>query len=379
MDSNLLYNLYKNFNNFFILLSKYISDKTNPLYNVFILINDVFNWNNNGDNSFSVYLIKFIVIIIILILPFIILIYLTILVSRNINKNKKYNWIEPDNKYNFHNTHFNYIKNLIYINSYLIFSQTMFILFIFSLSFVTTYFIIKTSFSSIFNIPNFSKFINYNISFFLFIFCVILLYIVLNFSKYNNVYNFNNNINQLYYEYLDFELVKKICNNFKNENGIIIPICNLNNNNNVHSLLNNHDTIRNFLNEYYNKNKDANIYVKAIITYKWLVSMKNNDNSYCNSFNIDYKNNMYNIFYCYKETDSFPFEHDIEKILPNSIINDIDLYNQIYQKYYQFNNDIATNISNIKKNNINENDIILFIFIIFLIYFIGLFYIYSSQ
>ena len=146
-----------------------------------------------------------------------------------------------------------------------------------------------------------------------------------------------------------------------------------------HSLLNNYHTIRNFLNEYYNKNKDANIYVKAIITYKWLVSMKNNDNSYCNSFNIDYKNNMYNIFYCYKETDSFPFEHDIEKILPNSIINDIDLYNQIYQKYYQFNNDIATNISNINKNNINENDIILFLFIIFLIYFIGLFYIYSSE
>jgi hypothetical protein len=376
MDSNLFYNLYKNFNTFFISFSKYISDKTNPLYNVFILINEVFKWNNNGDNSFSIYLIKFFVIIIILILPFIILIYLTIIISRNINKNKKYNWMDNENKYNFDNTHFNYIKNLIYINSFLIFSQTMFILFIFSLSFVATYFIIKTSYSSIFNIPNFSKFINYNVSFFLFIFSVILLYIVLNFSKYNNVYNYNNNINQLYSEFLDFELVKEICYNFKNNNGIIEPVCNLNNN----KKLKDYNTIKKFLDEYYNKNiNDAKIYVKAIITYKWLDSMSNNNNSYCNSFNIDYNNNMYNIFYCYKETDSFPFDNEIENILPNNIKKNNKLNTEIYEIYYKFNNDIATNISNIKKSNINENDIILFIFIIFLIYFIGLFYIYSSQ
>ena len=281
MDSNLFYNLYKNFNTFFISFSKYISDKTNPLYNVFILINEVFKWNNNGDNSFSIYLIKFFVIIIILILPFIILIYLTIIISRNINKNKKYNWMDNENKYNFDNTHFNYIKNLIYINSFLIFSQTMFILFIFSLSFVATYFIIKTSYSSIFDIPDFSKFINYNVSFFLFIFSVILLYIVLNLSKYNNVYNYNNNINQLYSEFLDFELVKEICNKFKNNNGIIEPVCNLNNNKKVKD----NNTIIKFLNEYYNKNIiDAKIYVKAIITYKWLYSMSNNNNSYCNSY-----------------------------------------------------------------------------------------------
>ncbi|MAT13458.1 MAG: hypothetical protein CMM02_20865 [Rhodopirellula sp.] len=376
MDSNLFYNLYKNFNTFFISFSKYISDKTNPLYNVFILINEVFKWNNNGDNSFSIYLIKFFVIIIILILPFIILIYLTIIISRNINKNKKYNWMDNENKYNFDNTHFNYIKNLIYINSFLIFSQTMFILFIFSLSFVATYFIIKTSYSSIFDIPDFSKFINYNVSFFLFIFSVILLYIVLNLSKYNNVYNYNNNINQLYSEFLDFELVKEICNKFKNNNGIIEPVCNLNNNKKVKD----NNTIIKFLNEYYNKNIiDAKIYVKAIITYKWLYSMSNNNNSYCNSFNIDYNNNMYNIFYCYKETDSFPFNNDIENILPDNIKKDTKLYTEIYEIYYKFNNDIATNISNIKKSNINENDIILFLFIIFLIYFIGLFYIYSSE
>lgn len=376
MDSNLFYNLYKNFNTFFISFSKYISDKTNPLYNVFILINEVFKWNNNGDNSFSIYLIKFFVIIIILILPFIILIYLTIIISRNINKNKKYNWMVNNNKYNFDNTHFNYIKNLIYINSFLIFSQTMFILFIFTLSFVATYFIIKTSYSSIFDIPDFSKFINYNVSFFLFIFSVILLYIVLNLSKYNNVYNYNNNINQLYSEFLDFELVKEICNKFKNNNGIIEPVCNLNNNKKVKD----NNTIIKFLNEYYNKNIiDAKIYVKAIITYKWLYSMSDNNNSYCNSFNIDYNNNMYNIFYCYKETHSFPFENDIENILPDNIKKDTKLYTEIYEIYYKFNNDIATNISNIKKSNINENDIILFLFIIFLIYFIGLFYIYSSE
>jgi|TARA_Y100000389_G_scaffold9685_1_gene9031 hypothetical protein len=378
MDSNIFYNLLNYFNKLFKFLSQYTTDKSNPFYNVFILINKVLIWNNNNDKSLTLYFIKLLIIIIILISPFIITIYITIIFIDYVNKIKKYNWKNSENNiYNYDNTNYNYIKNLIYINSYLIFSQKLFILFILSISYIITYLIITNFYNSIFKqINNFTKFINYNISIFIIILSIISLYIVLNFFKYNNVYKYNSNINNLYLEYLDIDFIKKVCNNFVDDNGFN-NICYFNK-----DIINN-DTIKNYLNNLnltnYNNKNLIKKYISAIITFKWCQSIMNNKNSYCNSFNFDIYtyNNMYNVFYCFNEIDSFPFDNNIDDILSQSVLDNIDLYNEIYNIYNKFNNDIATYISNIKKTNINEYSIITLIFIIFIIYFIGLFYIYS--
>jgi hypothetical protein len=96
---------------------------------------------------------------------------------------------------------------------------------------------------------------------------------------------------------------------------------------------------------------------------------------------------MYNIFYCYSETIQHPFESNIEdKILrmkdfsSSSFTGDnYKVYMKIIDKYLSINNEMSINISNIKKEDINEINLLIIIFIILIFYTIGLFLLSDSN
>jgi ATP-dependent Zn protease len=89
------------------------------------------------------------------------------------------------------------------------------------------------------------------------------------------------------------------------------------------------------------------------------------------------------MFYCYNEKLQFPLTSDVEGELLNKSSNlyfdNYKVYTAIIDKYLQINNTLAKNITNIKKENIDEITITILIAVLFIIYLIGLFVIFMND
>jgi hypothetical protein len=247
----------------------------------------------------------------------------------------------------------------------------------------------------------YKKYLNYTTSIFVIILFVVILNMIINLRKYNRVYKYNNNINEVYIKYLNKDYLKIICNNFIDEDNLLNNKCNIKKlptSEDLFNYLNTLDinTIDNYnvdLNDKENKTTDninANKFLSALITHQWLIFIYENksypetkENKMCRELKLDtiMNDKMYNIFYCYLETIQHPFESNIEDNIfkmnnYSSTIFNIDnykVYMKIIDKYLSINNELSMNITNIKKEDINEINLLILLFIILILYMIGLF------
>ena len=137
----------------------------------------------------------------------------------------------------------------------------------------------------------------------------------------------------------------------------------------------------------------ANKFLSALITHQFLLFIynnqykeKTNDNKFCSELKLDniLNNKLDNIFYCFKETTQFPFVENVEGQLLKTesqqyFTQNYEVYTKIVDKYLEINNKLAKNITNIKKENIDEITIIILISILFIIYLIGLFLVFDAD
>ena len=253
----------------------------------------------------------------------------------------------------------------------------------------------------------YKKYLTYTAAIFIIIFFIIIIYLIINFRKYNRVYEFNKSINDKYLKYLNKDYLKIICNNFVDENNIITNICNIKKlptSEDLRNYLNtlNISTINNYnvdLNNNENKTNDniiAKQFLSALITHQWMNFIyekqsypETKENKMCRELKLDtiMNDKMYNIFYCYSENTQHPFESNIEdKILrmkdfssTSFNADNYKVYMKIIDKYLSINNEMSMDISNIKKEDINEINILIIIFIILILYMIGLFILPDSN
>lgn len=379
-------------------------NKYNPLNNMFIICIELFNKIESEDlHKFFVYFLKVFIPLIIIVMPLILAIYSCILLSNIIGKNKEYWW--STNRFNYDNTKYIYIKELFDIFG-IILSRNILIYLGLCIIFMITFLIIKVKFPNLIDEigHNFKQILYLNLSIFTLIFLIFLTYLSINYNKYKRIYEYNKEINNVYIKYLNKDYVKIICNNFIDDDNMISNICN------IEKMPTSTD-----LNDYLNKLEIANIrigdvdldneyndsignntarkFLSALITHQWLIFIyennKNkltNDNKSCREFKLSTMTNdsMYNIFYCYEEKLQFPFSSDVE----NDIIkgqskeyfkSNYEVYTKIIDKYIELNNNVADNISKIKKEKVDEITIIILIAIIFIIYLIGLLFLFNND
>ena len=353
-------------------------------------------------NIIILYIFKILCIVITIIMPLSLVIYSIFMMSNIISKNKEYWWKE--NRHNYHNSKYDYIKQLFKIIENVVLSQRIFVFTFSSLSFIIIFAIIK------FKLPNlltggndsylYKKYLLYSIVFFILILFIIVIYIIINFRKYNRVYKYNKAINNIYIKYLNKDYLKIICNNFVDKNNLLTNFCNIKNiptslqldeylsTLNIDSI--NKDNVD--LNDDDNKSTDnviANKYLSTLITHQWLIFIYENqsypetkENKMCRELKLDtiMNDKMYNIFYCYLETVQHPFESNIEDNLlkitdysKETFPNNYKIYMKIIDKYLSINNEMSMNISNIKKEDISEINLLIILVIILILYSIGLF------
>lgn len=375
-----------------------------PLYKLFRMAIYValYSGPEPAVNIIILYIFKILCILITIIMPTALVIYSIFMMSNIINKNKEYWWKE--NRHNYNNSKYDYIKQLYKIIENVVLSQRIGVYTVSSLSFVIIFAIIKFKFINLLSGGDegyiYKKYLLYTIIFFLLILFIIFIYIIINFRKYNRVYKYNKSINNIYIKYLNKDYLKIICNNFVDKNNLLTNFCNIKN---IPTSIQLHDYLLTLnidninkdnvdLNDDENKSTDnviANKYLSALITHQWLIFIYENqsypetkENKMCRELKLDtiMNDKMYNIFYCYLETVQHPFESNIEdKVLKindysvNTFAENYKIYMKIIDKYLSINNEMSMNISNIKKEDISEINLLIIIVIILILYTIGLF------
>ncbi len=403
------------YNKIQIFLNQYVNiithSRDTPLYRLFTYMLLVFTYiPNNEINILLLYIFKILCIIITIIMPLTLIIYTILMMNNIITKNKEYMWKEE--RYNYNNSKYDYIKQLFSIVGDVVLSQRIAIYSICVISFLIMLLIIKFKFPDLISNGsdvsfNYNKYMIYTTAVFLIILFIIIIYLITNFRKYNSVYKYNKNINDKYIKYLNREYLKIICNNFIDENYLLTTKCNIKtkpSSKQLQDYLNslNIDKIYSSnidLNDKENKTSDniiATKFLSALITHQWLLFIYNNqslsqtkENKMCGELKLNtiMNNKMYNIFYCYPETMQHPFESDVEnnviKIQNYSTQNfnseNYKVYVKIIDKYLSINNEISMDISNIKKEDINEINILMILYIIMILYAIGLFMLPTSN
>tara|TARA_B110000093_G_scaffold119395_1_gene127860 strand:- start:309 stop:1568 length:1260 start_codon:yes stop_codon:yes gene_type:complete len=385
-----------------------------PLSKMFFIIIYIFNFDFKFEekekvNKYIMYIVKFLICAIIIVMPIILLITTLIQLNNIIKKNKKYWWAEE--KYNYLNTKYIYIKKIYDIfgitlshNIVIYLSCTIAFIIMTSILFIKFKKLIENTENHEFTIP-FKKLLYYNGSIFIIIFLIITTFLGINYNKYNRVFGYNREINNIYLRYLNKDYIKTICNNFIDNDNNITDICTFkkvpdSNDLNTYLLsldisklqMSDMDLDNEKLDINYNT-QIANKFLSALITHQFLLFIYNNqyndisnDNKFCRELKLNtiLNNKMDNIFYCYKETLQFPFKHNVEGELINikakSYFNaNYEVYTLIIDKYLEINNKLAKNITNIKKENIDEITIVILIAILFIIYLIGLFFVFGSN
>lgn len=381
-----------------------------PLNKLFLIIIYIFNYNfdNEDEKELNIYTIaKLLISAIIIVMPIILVIITLIKLDNIIKKNKQYWWTKD--KYNYLNTRYMYLNK--FYNLYGIILSSDILLYLgCSISFIMISIILFVTVKFKKLIDNdkcidFKKIFYYNSTIFLVIFLIITIFLALNYSKYNRVYKYNKNINNIYIKYLNKDYIKTICNNFIDDENNITDTCEFkeipdtnNLNNYLKSLdiksLQTHDLDLDNENIEINYNtQTANKFLSAMITHQFLLFIynnqykeKTNDNKFCSELKLDniLNNKLDNIFYCYKETTQFPFVENVEGQLlkydsKRYFTENYNVYTRIVDKYLEINNELAKNITNIKKENIDEITIVIFIAVLFIIYLIGLFFIFKSN
>ena len=382
-----------------------------PLNKLFLIIIYIFNYkfDNEDEKEFNtIYIIaKLLISAIIIVMPIILLIITLIKLDNIIKKNKQYWWTKD--KYNYLNTRYMYLNK--FYNLYgIIFSSDILLYLGCSISFIIISIIlfVNVKFKKLIDNDkciDFKKIFYYNSTIFLVIFLIITIFLSLNHTKYNRVYKYNKDINNIYIKYLNKDYIKTICNNFIDDENNITDICEFkeipdtnNLNNYLKSLdiksLQTHDLDLDNENIEINYNtQTANKFLSAMITHQFLLFIynnqykeKTNDNKFCSELKLDniLNNKLDNIFYCYKETTQFPFVENVEGQLlkydsKRYFTENYNVYTRIVDKYLEINNELAKNITNIKKENIDEITIVIFIAVLFIIYLIGLFFIFKSN
>ena len=384
-----------------------------PLSKMFFIIIWIFNFDFDFEekekvNINIIYIVKFLICAIIIVMPIILLITTLIQFNNIIIKNKKYWWAEE--KYNYLNTKYIYIKKI-----YDIFGITLSHNIVVYLSCTIAFIIITSILFFKFNklithdtdecVDPFKKLLYYNGSIFLIIFFIITIFLWINYNKYNRVSGYNRESNNIYLRYLNKDYIKTICNNFIDDDNNISDICTFKkvpDTNDLNTYLIGLDISKlemsymDLDNEKLDINyhtQIANKFLSALITHQFLLFIynnqykdKSNDNKFCRELKLNtiLNNKIDNIFYCYNENQQFPFKHNVEEELLNNtaksyFTQNYKVYTMIIDKYLEINNKLANNITNIKKENIDEITIVILISILFIIYLIGLFFVFPSK
>lgn len=380
-----------------------------PLSKLFFIIIYIFNfeiekfkWKKDEQvNVYIVYIVKFLISAIIIVMPIILLIITMIKLDNIIKKNKKYWWAKD--KYNYLNTKNIYIKKIHNLFGIKL-SENMLLYLTCCIAFIIILIIIYVKFKKLIDENNnFQKILRYNAAIFLVIFLIITIFLSLNYSKYNRVYEYNKEINNIYIKYLNKDYIKTICNNFIDDDNNITDICKFKqipNTNDLNNYLKGLDIrsiqiqdldLDNENMEINYNTQTANKFLSALITHQFLLFIynnqykeKTNDNKFCSELKLNniLNNKLDNIFYCFKETTQFPFVENVEKQLLKTefhlyFTQNYKVYTTIVDKYLEINNKLAKNITNIKKENIDEITIMILISILFIIYLIGLFLVFN--
>jgi len=399
-----------NFRNFVQNINDYM-----PLSKMFFIIIWIFNYDfqfsdKDNVNINIVYIVKFLICAIIIVMPIILLITTLIQFNNIIIKNKKYWWAEE--KYNYLNTKYIYIKKIYDIfgitlshNIVVYLSCTIAFIIITSILFFKFKQLIENDTDENSYANCFKKLLYYNGSIFLIIFFIITIFLGINYNKYNRVFGYNREINNIYLRYLNKDYIKTICNNFIDDDNNISDICTFKkvpdtNDLNTYLLSLDISKLKMSYMDLDNEKLDinyhtqiANKFLSALITHQFLLFIynnqykdKSNDNKFCRELKLNtiLNNKIDNIFYCYNENQQFPFKHDVEGELLNNtsksyFTQNYEVYTMIIDKYLEINNKLANNITNIKKENIDEITIVILISILFIIYLIGLFFVFPSK
>lgn len=399
-----------NFRNFVQNINDYM-----PLSKMFFIIIWIFNYDfqfsdKDNVNINIVYIVKFLICAIIIVMPIILLITTLIQFNNIIIKNKKYWWAEE--KYNYLNTKYIYIKKIYDIfgitlshNIVVYLSCTIAFIIITSILFFKFKQLIENDTYENSYANCFKKLLYYNGSIFLIIFFIITIFLGINYNKYNRVFGYNREINNIYLRYLNKDYIKTICNNFIDDDNNISDICTFKkvpdtNDLNTYLLSLDISKLKMSYMDLDNEKLDinyhtqiANKFLSALITHQFLLFIynnqykdKSNDNKFCRELKLNtiLNNKIDNIFYCYNENQQFPFKHDVEGELLNNtaksyFTQNYEVYTMIIDKYLEINNKLANNITNIKKENIDEITIVILISILFIIYLIGLFFVFPSK
>lgn len=383
-----------------------------PLSKMFFIIIYIFNFDFKFEekekiNKYILYIIKFLICAIIIVMPIILLITTLIQLNNIIKKNKKYWW--TDEKYNYLNTKYIYIKKIYDIFGVTL-SHNILVYLSSAIAFIITTAILFIKFKKLIDDDEeygkpFKKLLYYNGAIFLIIFLIITTFLGINYNKYNRVFGYNSEINNIYLRYLNKDYIKTICNNFIDDNNNITDICTFKKVPDTTDLntylitldisklqISDIDLDNEKLDINYNT-QIANKFLSALITHQFLLFIynnqykdKSNDNKFCRELKLNsvLNNKMDNIFYCYNETLQFPFKHNVEGELLNTDANsyftaNYKVYTLIIDKYLDINNKLAKNITNIKKENIDEITIVILIAVLFIIYLIGLFFVFDKR
>lgn len=372
-----------------------------PFYKILQFITQIYTNDKNGPEGYYiiiVFIFKFLLSIILLILPIILTFYSILILLTIKTKSMKYSW--KKDKYNFQNTKFDYINKLFTITKHLVFSERIFIYLISCISFSILILIFyffkykdKQYFLYLIKDQDFYELSRLNISLFSLLSFIIILYYSIYFNDYKEIYKSNNNINNIYYQYLNKDYIRLLCNHFRDDNNNITSKCYINKmptEVDLQTYLNNLQVVPpgekidlDDLTVNNEETKYAKKILSAIISHQFLIYKYNNkfinDNYYdkCKSIDIDLimkDKNINDLFLCYNEKTNHPFDIKIDRFFPNVL--DLELKSKIYAKYISINNELSKNISRINSSKINETILQIIISIIFIIYLIIFFYLF---
>lgn len=398
-------------------------DKT-PLFKIFEFIINIYNEDKNTPEGFCIiiiFILKLLFAIVFLILPIVLTFYSIIILLNISTKSVKYGWLED--KYNYQNNKYDYIRKLFTITKYLVFSERIFIYLISSILFMVLLIVfylfnyctdnkeekgkskryfeyLMTKSSSLKNDDDFMKLLQLNISLFSLLLFILIFYYSIYFNDYKDVYESNKRINEIYYEYLDKDYIRQLCNNFRDDKNNINSKCYLDKlptDENLIKYLSDKAISVSVAGENVdfddlNPNSNTNnafIILKTLITHQFLINKYNNrfiqkyEYDGCKSIDIDLimnkENKLNNLFVCFKETTNHPFNINIIDAL------NIDKYGdgitdqaagKIYEKYLSINNELSRHISRISKSKLNETILQIIISIVFIIYLVIFFYLF---
>lgn len=399
------------------------------LFKIFEFIIEIYKEDKNKPEGFCIiiiFILKLLFAIVFLILPIVLTFYSIIILLNISTKSVKYSWLED--KYNYQNNKYDYIRKLFKITKYLVFSERIFVYLISSILFMVLlvafylfnyctsneqekgkstqstqskryfdYLIDKGS-GSIDN--DFMRLLKLNISLFSLLLFILIFYYSIYFNDYKDVYESNKRINEIYYEYLDKDYIREICNNFRDDKNNINSKCYLDKLPTDGYLLKyiNNKTLPfdstggenvDFDNLNLNDNTtNAFIILKSLITHQFLINKYNNrfiqkyEYDSCKSIDIDLimskENKLNNLFVCFKETTNHPFNIKIIDVLDNvsALTSKHQAKGKIYEKYLSINNELSRHISRISKSKLNETILQIIISIVFIIYLVIFFYLF---